>query len=118
MAKFQKGEQPPVGVPISEDVAREMQRRSAAKRKANRTIAETLRAYLDEPGGGGFTKGELLVMKAVNNHREGKLTFKDLRDLSRILGEDTINIKTDGVALHIDKDTADALDKWTAKADD
>lgn len=24
----------------------------------------------------------------------------------------------DGVALHIDKDTADALDKWTRKEDD
>lgn len=118
MAKFKKGETPPGAVPFSEETAKEMQRRSAASRKANRSIAEMLRTYLDEPGGSGYTRGEILVMKAVNNHKDGKLTFKDLRDLSRILGEDVLNIKTDGgVVLHVDRETADAISKWTTKDD-
>lgn len=118
MAKFEKGN--PIGgkTRISGEIAGEMQRRSAAARKANRSIAEMLRTYLDEPGGSGYTRGEILVMKAVNNHKDGKLTFKDLRDLSRILGEDVLNIKTDGgVVLHVDRETADAISKWTTKDD-
>ena len=118
MAKFEKGN--PIGAEtrISGEIAGEMQKRSAASRKANRSIAEMLRTYLDEPGGGGYTRGEILVMKAVNNHKDGKLTFKDLRDLSRILGEDVLNIKTEGgVVLHVDRETADAISKWTTKDD-
>ena len=110
MAKFQPGETPPGAVPFSEETAKEMQRRSAASRKANRSIAEMLRTYLDEPGGGGYTRGEILVMKAVNNHKDGKLTFKDLRDLSRILGEDVLNIKTDGTPIQVVVGSSEAAD--------
>lgn len=110
MAKFKKGETPPGAVPFSEETAKEMQRRSAASRKANRSIAEMLRTYLDEPGGGGYTRGEILVMKAVNNHKDGKLTFKDLRDLSRILGEDVLNIKTDGTPIQVVVGSSEAAD--------
>ena len=102
MAKYKPGESGSPEKRFSAETAQEMQRRSAASRKANRSIAEMLRTYLDEPGGGGYTRGEILVMKAVNNHKDGKLTFKDLRDLSRILGEDTLNIKTEGgVSLQV-----------------
>ena len=73
---------------ISTEVAREYQLRSAEARKANKTIADHLRTYLEGDAGNGYTRGELLVMQAVNNHKNGKLTFKDLRDLSRILGEE------------------------------
>ena len=39
------------------------------------------------------------VLKLWDN---GKLTFKDLRNLSAILGEDTLNIKTEGgVSLQV-----------------
>ena len=111
--QFSKGEMPDTGQRISEGLARDYHARSVAAKKENKTIAETLRKYLETDGGGGYTKGELLVMKAVNNHREGKLTFKDLRDLARILGEDTLNIKTDGpVNIAVSSpQIADALNK-------
>ena len=101
---------------ISTEVAREYQARSAVARKANKTIAEQLRAYLDEDAGGGLTKGEALIRKAVHNHKDGKLTFRDLRDLTRILGEDTINIKTDGPAVVVvSQQSVNAADKWSSK---
>ena len=91
-----------------------MQARSASRRRENKTIAQMLKAYLAEEGGGGYTKGELLVMKAVNNHRDGKLTFKDLRDLSRVIGEDVLNIKTDGPQVIVVSDKAiEAAKKWS-----
>ena len=100
--------------PINNGLATEMQARSAAKRRENKTIAQMLKAYLAEEGGGGYTKGELLVMKAVNNHRDGKLTFKDLRDLSRVIGEDVLNIKTDGPQVIVVSDKAiEAAKKWS-----
>lgn len=101
---------------ISAEVARDMQRRSAASRKENRTIAETLRAYLNEDAGSGHTRGEILVMQAVNNHKNGKLSFRDLRDLASILGEDTLNIHTDGPAMVVVPEGAvAALNKWKKK---
>lgn len=98
---------------ISTEVAREMQARSAVARKENKTIAAMLRKYLDEPGGGGYTRGEILVMKAVNNHKDGKLTFKDLRDLARVMGEDVLNIKTDGPqVVVVSQQAIQAAEKW------
>ncbi len=92
MAKFQPGELPPVGQQISEDSAREMQLRSAASRKRNRTLRETLLAALQEDGGEGMTKMEILVRQAMNNHKKGKLTFHDLKDLAFVLGEAELGI--------------------------
>ena len=104
---------PDTGQPINEGLAREYQARSVAAKKENRTIAEQLRAYLESDGGGGHTKGELLVMQAVNNHKNGKLTFKDLRDLSRILGEDTLNINTNGPqVIVVSQQAIEASKKW------
>ena len=104
---------PDTGQPINEGLAREYQARSVAAKKENKTIAEQLRAYLESDGGGGHTKGELLVMQAVNNHKNGKLTFKDLRDLSRILGEDTLNINTNGPqVIVVSQQAIDASKKW------
>lgn len=98
---------------ISTEVAREMQARSAVARKENKTIAAMLRTYLDEPGGGGYSRGEILVMKAVNNHKDGKLTFKDLRDLARVMGEDVLNIKTDGPqVVVVSQQAIQAAEKW------
>ena len=99
--------------PISNGLATEMQARSVAARKENKTIAAMLRTYLDEPGGGGYTRGEILVMKAVNNHKDGKLTFKDLRDLARVMGEDVLNIKTDGPqVVVVSQQAIQAAEKW------
>jgi len=92
MAKFQPGETPQGAVPFSEESAKEMQLRSAASRKRNRTLRETLLAALQEDGGEGMTKMEILVRQAMNNHKKGKLTFHDLKDLSFVLGEAELGI--------------------------
>ena len=114
--RFLKGQTPQGAVPISEGNAKEYQRKAAASRKKNKTIAEMLRAYLETDAGGGFTKGEALVMKAVNNHKDGKLGFKDLRDLARILGEDVLTIKNEGPAMVVVPEQAmKAIDKWKKK---
>lgn len=104
MGKFKKGEIAEGSVVINEDIAREYQRRSAAKRRKNKTIAESLRAYLSEEVGDGLTRGDVLVMQAVNNHKKGKLTFRDLRDLTNVLGEAVINVNTDGIRVVVDNE--------------
>lgn len=117
--RFKKGVTPQGAVPISEGIAKEYQARSVAKRKENKTIAETLRAYLETDGGGGHTKGELLIMQAVNNHKNGKLSFRDLRDLARILGEDTLNIKTEGPqVVVVSQQAVQAAQKWSSKEEE
>lgn len=111
--RFIKGNTEGKNSPISNGLATEMQARSVAARKENKTIAAMLRQYLDEPGGGGYTRGEILVMKAVNNHKDGKLTFKDLRDLARVMGEDILNIKTDGPqVVVVSQQAIQAAEKW------
>lgn len=117
--RFIKGVVPEGSSPFSAGVAQEMQARSVAKRKENKTIAETLRAYLETDGGGGHTKGELLIMQAVNNHKNGKLSFRDLRDLARILGEDTLNIKTEGPqVVVVSQQAVQAAQKWSSKEEE
>ena len=107
---------PDAGQPINEGLAREYQQRAVAAKKENKTIADHLRAYLEGDAGNGHTRGELLVMQAVKNHKDGKLTFRDLRDLSRILGEDTLNINTNGpIKISVSSPAvASALDKVLA----
>ena len=117
--RFLKGHKPEGAIQISEGIAKEYQARSVAKRKENKTIAETLRAYLETDGGGGHTKGELLIMQAVNNHKNGKLTFRDLKDLARILGEDTLNIKTEGPqVVVVSQQAVEAAQKWSSKEEE
>lgn len=66
-------------------------------------------AALQQDGGGGLTRMEHLVLKAMDNHRKGKLSFRDLKDLSAILGEQTLNVKTDGPRLLVvDEETLQA----------
>ena len=116
MAKFQKGVTPEGAIPISEDIAKEYQRRSVEKRKENKAVAEMLREALMEDAGGGLTKGEFLVRKALLNHQQGKLTFRDLKDMAAVLGEATINVKSDTPGLLVvPEGTIDALEKWKAK---
>lgn len=96
MAKFEQGN--PIGeaTRISGDVAGEMQARSVEARKRNKTLRETLLAALMEDGGGGKTRLEHLVLKAMDNHRKGRLTFHDLKDLAGVLGEENPPL---GIAL-------------------
>lgn len=88
MAKFEQGNEHA----ISADVAREYQARSVESRKRNKTLRETMRAALMEDGGGGKTRLEHLVLKAMDNHRKGRLTFHDLKDLAFVLGEAELGI--------------------------
>lgn len=95
MAKFEDGNAD--GRKFSGDVATEMQARSVEARKRNKTLRETLLAALMEDGGGGKTRLEHLVLKAMDNHRKGRLTFRDLKDLAAILGEDVLRIQHEGI---------------------
>ena len=116
MAKFEQGN--PIGeaTRISGDVAGEMQARSVESRKRNKTLRETLLAALQEDGGEGMTKMEILVRQAMNNHKKGKLTFHDLKDLAAILGENVLKVETDGAKLLVvDSETLQAAAKWSSK---
>ena len=77
-----------------------MQERSVAARKENRTLAEVTRAALAEKAASGspMTKMEYLAAKAIETHAKEGVTFKDLRDLQKLLGEDVkeININSEG----------------------
>ena len=90
--QFIKGRTPEGAVPISEGIAKEYQERSVKARRENRTLRETLWAAINEPGGGGLSKMEILVRQAMENHRKGKLTFRDLKDLASVLGEDKMQV--------------------------
>lgn len=97
--QFVKGITPQGAVPFNEGTAKEMQARSAEARKRNRTLAEVLRAQLQEKASEGspLTKLEYLTLKAITNHAKGAMEFKDLRDLQKLLGEDikTVNLGGD-----------------------
>lgn len=101
---------------ISTESAREMQLRSAEARKANRkerqTLAEVLRQQLQEKAADGspMTRLEYLVAKAISNHAKGALSLKDLTYLQKLLGEDVLNIKTDGPVLNIVVGTPEAAE--------
>ena len=97
MAQFQPGETPPVGTPISAEVAREYQAKAAEARKRNRTLREAALAALQERTPDGHTKMEALILKAMDNHYKGKLAFRDLKDLAAILGEDVLRIQHEGI---------------------
>ena len=100
--------------PISNGLATEMQARSVASRKEHRTLAETLRRELEQKAGtSGLTKLEDLVAKALENHSKGPLSLRDLTYLQKLLGEDVLNIKTDGPqVIVVSQQAIDAGKKW------
>lgn len=85
---------------ISTEVARVYQARSAEARKRNRTLAEAVRAALEKKAteGSPMIRLEYLAEKAIANHATGDMTFKDLRDLQKLLGEDVQNVNLSGEA--------------------
>lgn len=114
MAKFEEGNND--GRKFNGEIATEMQRRSAAKRRQNKTLAEMMRAALAEEAAPGMTKGEFLIRKAINNHKDGRLSFKDLKDLGAVLGESVLKVETDGPRLLVvDSETLQAAAKWSSK---
>ena len=90
----------------------EMQSRSAAARKENRSLAEVLRRELEKKASAGspLTKMEWLVAKALDNHSKGSLTLKDLRYMQQLLGEDTININHTVAPIDIAVSSAQVAD--------
>ena len=102
--------------PINKDVAREYQLRSAEKRKEKRALADVVRAALAEKvaKGSSMSKLEYLTYKALENHAKGEMTFKDLRELQKILGEDVKTVNLNG-PLIVSADEMNALSKWSAK---
>lgn len=106
----------------SDGMATEMQARSVEARKANRkerqTLAEVLRQQLQEKAASGspMSKLEYLVAKAIENHAKGALSLKDLTYLQKLLGEDVLNIKTDGPQVVVVSDKSiRAAEKWSKK---
>lgn len=119
MAKFEKGQSGNPATQISGEIAEAYQKRSAASRKRNKTLAEMMRAALAEEAAPGVTKGEYLIRKAINNHKDGKLSFKDLKDLGAVLGESILKVETDGPKLLVvDGETLQAAAKWSSKKED
>ena len=120
--QFVKGETPEGAIPISEGTAKEYQARSAEARKANRkerqTLADVLREELQKKAASGspMSKLEYLVAKAIENHAKGALSLKDLTYLQKLLGEDVLNIKTDGPQVVVVSDKSiRAAEKWSKK---
>lgn len=73
--------------------AAEAARKATEAREKNRAIAEVVRAELAKMApGAGCTKMEYLAIKAINTHANGQITFKDLHDLQKVLGEDVQRI--------------------------
>ena len=82
------------------------------KRKERQTLAEVLRQQLQEKAADGspMTRLEYLVAKAISNHAKGALSLKDLTYLQKLLGEDVLNIKTDGPVLNVVVGTPEAAE--------
>lgn len=112
--RFIKGNTEGKNSPINNGLATEMQARSVAARKRNKTLREAMIEALQEPGGGGYTKLEILVRKAMANHQNGKLSFLDLKFLASIMGEDKLNIETNGPqVIVVSQQAAEAAKKWS-----
>lgn len=105
--RFVKGNK----VGISTEVAREYQQRSVQSRKERKTIADTLRYALEEKVSkdSPMTKREYLILKALSNaSKDDTLSFRDITEMQKILGESVQNLNVKGVAPIIAKDAEDA----------
>lgn len=89
--------------------------KAAEKKRENRTVAEVLRAQLLEKvnDGSPLTKLEYLTLKAINTHAKGDMTFKDLRELQKALGEDANNNQETTINITIGGEAAAAAAKWS-----
>ena len=105
---------------ITSETAREMQRRATEARNANRTIAETLRAALEEKisKDSPLTKREYLIAKALlNASKDETLSFRDIKEIQAILGESVqnVNVTGDPKVVEMTQEAIDALSKWSGK---
>ena len=119
--RFIKGEIPEGAVPINEGLAKDYQARSAAVKREKQTLAEVLKRQLQEKveSGADMTKLEYLVAKALQNHSKGTLSLKDLTYLQKLLGEDTLNINTNGPQMIVvSAASIQSAKKWSKKKDE
>lgn len=131
MAKFVKGEMPPIGKQINEDVAREYQRRSAQSRLAKKHGKELVRALLEMKETDpemikamealGFSPKGLtneIVMHARQIEKaKRKADTKAYTAVQKAAGyeETTINENADPRIMEMSKETIAALSKWSGK---
>ena len=112
--RFKKGSSGNPKTQFRGGIAEDMQFRSVEARKRNKTLREAMIEALQEPGGGGYTKLEILVRKAMANHQNGKLSFLDLKFLASIMGEDKLNIETNGPqVIVVSQQAIEAAKKWS-----
>lgn len=109
MGQWEKGQTPEGAVPISEETAKEYQRRSAEKRKENNLMQKAVLKELAKSAGAGtdMTRLEYLVAKATSNHSKGKMTFKDLKDLKDLMGENVQQVQLGGDGFKVVINTPD-----------
>lgn len=92
---------------------------SGKARRERRTLRELMLEELAKDGGGGLTKAQYLVAKAMNNHAKGKLTFKDLKDLQDLLGESVQKVDIQGASpIFLPTDMIDAISKASSKKEE
>lgn len=111
MGRYKKGESGNPATQFSTESAKEAQLKSTEAKKRNRTIAETLRKALEEKinNDSSMTKREYLIAKALQNaSKDDTLSFRDISELQKILGESVQNINVKGVAPIVAKDAEDA----------
>ena len=88
------------------------------RKKERQTLAEVLRQELQKKAAAGseMTKMQYLVAKALENHSKGALSLKDLTYMQRLLGEDVLNINTNGPQVVIvSEKSIKAAEKWGSK---
>ena len=91
------------------------------RKKERQTIADVLRKQLEEKAADGseMTKMEYLVARTLQNHSKGTLSLKDLTYLQKLLGEDTLNINTNGPQIIVVSAAAvQSGKKWAKRKDE
>ena len=91
------------------------------RKKERQTLADVLRKQLEEKAADGseLTKLEYLVARTLQNHSKGTLSLKDLTYLQKLLGEDTLNINTNGPQIIVVSAAAvKSANKWAKKKEE
>lgn len=91
----------------SKEEARERGRKggqaSGAARRERKTLAETLRAALNEEAGtSGLTKQQVIVARLLDNMNKGNVKASDLKVIADILGETVTNVNVKGDGIHVE----------------
>lgn len=104
---------------LAEDTQREIRSKGgkakAAKARERKTLADTLRAALNEEAGtSGLTKQQVIVARLLDNMNKGKVTVSDLKLMADILGESVtnVNVNSGGIVLEVNNtEEAEAIKK-------